>query len=335
MPPLRILRIGFIAALLILCLCPAFNALLFVPVGYWILALVVTGGAPTRDPRYGQSFLAVFSLFYGLFFAFSGAFLPTVLRVEFLLVAPALYLVLLRDRSLHQTPTAYLFFSVTAPALLLAVWTVREDIGIPGLAASLFTAAAGGFGLVCLLRRSIQDRKLALSLIGVAAAALFFFQQNVVAAASGQHTERTTPLRHEPLKTETGATVTVADYAGSVVVLDFWYTGCSVCFKKFPEFQRLAASYTGRPAVFAAVNVPTETEAFRRLGNNGRLATYRFAKWVAARGATDRNAWGIEAYPTMLIFDKKGRLRYRGSLFTGPHYVVNNAKQIIETLLAE
>src|SRR5690606_27611492 len=49
---------------------------------------------------------------------------------------------------------------------------------------------------------------------------------------------RTTPLSLQ-LKTLEGGVFRVEDFRGKVVLVDFWYTGCSSCIAAMPDIKRL------------------------------------------------------------------------------------------------
>ena len=51
------------------------------------------------------------------------------------------------------------------------------------------------------------------------------------------------------LPTLDGTPVTLSDYRGSVVLLDFWASWCSPCRKSFPDLDALASKYEDRGLV--------------------------------------------------------------------------------------
>src|SRR5690606_11453789 len=48
-----------------------------------------------------------------------------------------------------------------------------------------------------------------------------------------------------------------------MIILDFWTTNCGVCFKKFPDFERIMKKYDSNSnIVFYAVNMPIKRDTF-------------------------------------------------------------------------
>lgn len=120
-----------------------------------------------------------------------------------------------------------------------------------------------------------------------------------------------------------------------IVILDVWYSGCGVCFKKFPEFEYLAKEYaTDTNLYIATLNIPLKKE-LDTLGSFGLVEEYSFKK-LQAISTTDENKWGITVgYPTLLVFDKKHKIRYSGALNTNRFLMVNNIHKLIEKLKKE
>lgn len=127
----------------------------------------------------------------------------------------------------------------------------------------------------------------------------------------------------------------LAKMGNKIFILDVWYSGCGVCFKKFPEFEALTREYAKDTNLyFAALNIPLKKE-LDTLGSFGMVEEYSFNK-LQATSTTDENKWGIEmGYPTLLVFDKNHKIRYSGTLNTNRMLLVNNIHKIIEELKKE
>ena len=96
-------------------------------------------------------------------------------------------------------------------------------------------------------------------------------------SGDGTVTEVKEPDRGEPVSftgtDEKGDTVSSADYAGQVLVLNFWYAGCAPCRAEAPDLEKLNGEFAGKGAEFLGVNVRDQAAtalsdfAFRYLHN--------------------------------------------------------------------
>ncbi|HIE65493.1 MAG: TlpA disulfide reductase family protein [Nitrospira sp.] len=62
------------------------------------------------------------------------------------------------------------------------------------------------------------------------------------------------PAPHFQLKTLKDTLITIADYRGKVVLLNFWATWCKPCMKEMPEMQVAYEEYKDRGFVILGVN---------------------------------------------------------------------------------
>ncbi len=102
---------------------------------------------------------------------------------------------------------------------------------------------------------------------------------------------------------------TPATLHGKVVLVDVFTFDCINCRNVVPNLRRLNDSYAGRLAVVGIHSPETPTEhvranvvdALRSQGITWPVAIdNEFAVW---------NAYGVEYWPTELIFDRQGKLR--------------------------
>lgn len=111
--------------------------------------------------------------------------------------------------------------------------------------------------------------------------------------------------------------VTKADLAGKVVVIDFWATGCGPCMLELPEVAKLADAYAraGKNVVIMAVSQdadPEDLKGVRKLVE-AKLADegIDLLKGEVGKIALDPthavgNAFGVQGIPMVVILDPKG-----------------------------
>jgi peroxiredoxin len=109
-------------------------------------------------------------------------------------------------------------------------------------------------------------------------------------------------------ETVEGGVFRLSDHAGEVVVLNFWATWCPPCHVETPGFVRLQAEFADRGVLFVGVSVDAEgAEAVgpfaERYGVNYPLALH--GRPVEALFG------GVSAYPTTLLIDRSGQVRFR------------------------
>lgn len=121
-----------------------------------------------------------------------------------------------------------------------------------------------------------------------------------------------------------GKKVTLADFKGKTIVLDFWATWCGPCVESFPAMQMAANHYANDPDVkFLFIhcweNVPdplTDAKEFLSKRN------YKFDLYMDPRDAVTRRSLASDAFkvngiPAKFIIDGRGRIRFNVAGFSG------------------
>jgi len=119
--------------------------------------------------------------------------------------------------------------------------------------------------------------------------------------------------------------ITNKTFHNRIVVLDFWHTQCGVCFRKFPEVQKLYNKYGKDQAVLLfAINKPSKQDTIGQVFSMLKDRGYTFPV-VVLTVDTIPQAYGVTHYPTTIIIDKTGNIVFRG--------VIENAEKVIDELL--
>lgn len=98
---------------------------------------------------------------------------------------------------------------------------------------------------------------------------------------------------------------------GRVVIVDFWTFGCYNCRNTLPTLKRWDAKYLSRGLTIIGVHSP-ESDYEKSLDNVRRAVREQSIRYPVL---TDNNyetwrAYGIGAWPTIVILDKEGRVRF-------------------------
>lgn len=130
----------------------------------------------------------------------------------------------------------------------------------------------------------------------------------VVEIAAGDRTE---PVDFDGVL-DTGGTTSSADYAGDVLVVNFWYAGCAPCRVEAPELAAADAAFEGQDVAFLGINLYDGAAASRAFASTygveypSALATEDGSIKLAFAGETPLNA-----VPVTLVLDKEGRVAAR------------------------
>lgn len=115
------------------------------------------------------------------------------------------------------------------------------------------------------------------------------------------------------LKDLDGKPVSLGSLKGQVVVLNFWGTWCGPCRMELPHFENLYRRYHGKKVAFLSVDVElggSEAEHVERARSFIEQNHYSFPVLPDHDGVAVQ-AHNIDSYPTVLVIDPTGRIRYR------------------------
>ncbi|GAB5522619.1 MAG: hypothetical protein Roseis2KO_04910 [Roseivirga sp.] len=101
-----------------------------------------------------------------------------------------------------------------------------------------------------------------------------------------------------------GKTVNLADMEGKVVVLNFWYVSCKPCVKEMPELNAIVEKYKNEDVVFLAFATDKAPAVEQFL--TSRTFNYR----IIPRARHISKKFGVYAYPSHYVIDKKGIVRF-------------------------
>ena len=112
------------------------------------------------------------------------------------------------------------------------------------------------------------------------------------------------------LKNLQGDTQGLSDYAGKIVVLNFWATWCIPCREEMPLFVQLQNRYaqSGVQFIAASIDAPEDRQKVEAFAKEFHL---NFPVWIDAT-IEQQASFGLgTAVPATGIFDRKGNLRFR------------------------
>lgn len=122
-----------------------------------------------------------------------------------------------------------------------------------------------------------------------------------------------------------GETIRLADFAGRVVVLDFWASWCSPCTKTLPALHALLAPYEDEVDLLLVSLDKSESAARAAMVAAGYGTSH--VLWGSLEEARAvRDLFGVVGIPRTILIDRAGYIRFSG-------YPTSLSSQDIESVL--
>jgi len=148
---------------------------------------------------------------------------------------------------------------------------------------------------------------LPITTIGLLAALLGFF----AACYSGNHPARIGSSAPDFTVQDSDHTITLSQFRGQVVVLNFWATWCPPCVAETPALVRMQASLKPKGVTVLAVSIDADDAAYHKF-----LKDYS-VNMVTVRDESKKAStlYGTFGWPETYIIDRSGIIRRK---FIGP-----------------
>ena len=142
---------------------------------------------------------------------------------------------------------------------------------------------------------------------------------------------RATPVEFSG-STDLGDTFTSADYAGQVIVVNFWYAGCPPCRLEAADLEAVYQEFKDQGVVFVGVNIMDQAPTALTFANEFGVT---YPSLLDANDGAVRLAFSGQiapnAVPTTLVLDKDARVAGRISgLLSDPQVLVGMIESVLE-----
>lgn len=119
---------------------------------------------------------------------------------------------------------------------------------------------------------------------------------------------------------QTDAPLTLGGLRGRVVLLDFWGNWCASCVTAIPQVVKLARAKPDLTVI--GIHSKMAAEHLEKF-----LTKNKYAIPIAVDGGATEKAYAVRGWPTYVLIDRRGNIRYRGWRLPPP--------RLVDELLAE
>ena len=168
--------------------------------------------------------------------------------------------------------------------------------------------------------KKVSFKTVLLSIILVVAAgiALHLFYSGFVATAGSQNQELdrlfgnigilkiphiARPVEIQ-LKDVYGNPVSLSDFRGKIVFLNFWATWCPTCVVEMPSMEKLHRRFKDKDFVMVAINMQESDAQVKAFFEKRKLS---FTALLDSNGEVS-TGFAVNALPTTFVLDKEGRI---------------------------
>ena len=117
-----------------------------------------------------------------------------------------------------------------------------------------------------------------------------------------------TPFPNDPvevtLKDLNGQQVSLSDFRGKIVFINFWTTWCLACVIEMPSMEKLHQKFKDKDFVMLAINLQESASKIKQFYKEYKLTLTTLLDTTGDVGT----GFGIRSIPTTYILDKNGRI---------------------------
>ena len=158
--------------------------------------------------------------------------------------------------------------------------------------------------------------------VGIIMAVVNFDKQEVVVLEAGQ------PAPDFTLDTLDGNKVTLSEYKGKVVMVNFWASWCQPCRQEMPDIEKAYETYKDQGLVVLGVNLSEKNVPIQGFVKQYDLT---FPILMDRQGTTAVDLYKVKPIPTTFFVDREGILRTKAEMPLS----LANIENIVTPLLAK
>lgn len=108
--------------------------------------------------------------------------------------------------------------------------------------------------------------------------------------------------------TPEGGDVALSDFAGQVVLVDFWATWCKPCVKMMPRLQQLHTALADSGFAVVGVSVDEDDDRAEKIAKFTAKHGIRYPVWLDSAETPAWSLYRVKAVPAMFLIDRDGQI---------------------------
>lgn len=125
-----------------------------------------------------------------------------------------------------------------------------------------------------------------------------------------------------------GSEVSLSDYKGKVVYVDFWATWCSPCVRYLHQSQRIKQKFAGKDVVFLYISIDEKTENWENYLANHQLAGVHANAPEAFQSEVAR-LYKVKKIPSFFLIDKEGKIAFNPAKNPSNSELINQINSLL------
>lgn len=110
------------------------------------------------------------------------------------------------------------------------------------------------------------------------------------------------------IKDIAGKSISIKDFKGKYVLLDFWATWCAPCMAQLPFIKKIREDYSPEKLVIIGISWDVDYKNFEAAIKKNKM------NWIHIYGNTDLPPmYGVNTIPAVFLIDRKGTIIFRGA----------------------
>ena len=109
-----------------------------------------------------------------------------------------------------------------------------------------------------------------------------------------------------------GEIVSLSDYRGRVVLLDFWASWCKPCIRTFPAVHELHEQFVDRETALLVVSLDASAEDARAFLEESGFPTHNVLWGSLPEARAVKGLYGVGGIPKTFVIDREGYIRFEG-----------------------